>query len=58
MDKLQAKQSHMLAKNRVKRLEVALKKAEQEYHQAVDEGREEESEELLQVYRASELIGF
>ena len=57
VDKLQAKQLHLLAKNSVKRTENALKKAQQEYAQAVDEGREEELDELLQVYRASELIG-
>ena len=58
VDKLQAKQLHILAKNSVKRTEAALKKAQQEYAQAVDEGREEELDELLQVYRASEWIGF
>ena len=58
VDKLQAKQLHLLAKNSVKRTENALKKAQQEYAQAVDEGREEELDELLQVYRASEWIGF
>ena len=58
VDKLQAKQLHLLAKNSVKRTENALKKAQQEYQQAVKEGREEVVDELLQVYRASELIGF
>ena len=58
MCKLEAKQSHILAKNSVKRTEAALKKAQQEYAQAVDEGREEGLDELLQVYRASEWIGF
>lgn len=57
VDKLQAKQLHILAKNSVKRTENALKKAQQEYAQAVKEGREEVVDELLQVYRASELIG-
>ena len=57
VDKLQAKQLHILAKNSVKRTENALKKAHQEYAQAVKEGREEVVDELLQVYRASELIG-
>ena len=58
VDKLQAKQLHLLAKNSVKRTENALNKAQQEYQQAVKEGREEVVDELLQVYRASELIGF
>ena len=58
VDKLQAKQSHILAKQSVTRTDAALKKAQQEYQQAVEEGREEVLDELLQVYRASELIGF